>query len=203
MNQNWIKRFFVMLVGTVFLGLGIAIFKISLMGNDPYSAMVMAMSDAFSIKYAIFLVLINCVWFVAQILFGRKYIGAGTFVNWVGLGFITTFFVNLFNRLFTVPDIFLCKLIIMFIGVVVISLGISMYQTSDTGISPYDSLSVILSDKTPVPYFWCRIFTDSVCAIVTFIFGGLLGLGTLSCALAVGPFVSFFDRHISQKLCKE
>ena len=150
-----------------------------------------------------FLVLINCVWFVAQILFGRKYIGAGTFVNWVGLGFITTFFVNLFNRLFTVPDIFLCKLIIMFIGVVVISLGISMYQTSDTGISPYDSLSVILADKTPIPYFWCRIFTDSVCAIVTFIFGGLLGLGTLSCALAVGPFVSFFDRHISQKLCKE
>ena len=203
MNQNQIKRFFVMLIGTVFLALGIAIFKISLMGNDPYSAMVMAMSEAFSMEYAFFLLLINFVWFIAQIIFGRKYIGAGTFVNWVCIGFITTFFVNLFHRLFTVPDIFICKFIIMFIGVVVTSLGISLYQTSDTGISPYDSLSVILSDKTPVPYFWCRIFTDSVCAIVTFIFGGLLGLGTLSCALAVGPFVSFFDRHISQKLCKE
>ena len=41
---NW-KYVIVMLIGNVILGLGIAIFKLSGLGNDPFSGMVMALSD--------------------------------------------------------------------------------------------------------------------------------------------------------------
>ena len=36
------RRFAVMLAGIVLLAMGISLFKLSLMGNDPSSAMVMA-----------------------------------------------------------------------------------------------------------------------------------------------------------------
>ena len=41
---NW-KYVVVMLIGNVILGLGIAIFKLSGLGNDPFSGMVMALAD--------------------------------------------------------------------------------------------------------------------------------------------------------------
>ena len=36
--------------------------------------------------------------------------------------------------------------------------------------------------------------------IIAWLLGGLIGLGTLLCAFALGPFVQFFTKHFSEKL---
>ena len=54
-----------------------------------------------------------------------------------------------------------------------------------------------------VPYFWWRMFTDGLCALVAFLTGGLVGLGTLSAAFGFGPFIHFFDVHFTEKILKE
>ena len=82
----------------------------------------------------------------------------------------------------------------------ILSFSCALYQTADVGIAPYDALSLLLARKLPVPYFWCRIFTDGVCVGVAFLLGGLIGLGTLVCALALGPFVAFFTRYAAQAM---
>ena len=89
---------------------------------------------------------------------------------------------------------------VMLIGVVIVCLGVSLYQTSDSGVSPYDSLALCMRDHLPVPYFWCRILTDGLAALIAWAFGGVVGLGTLTCALALGPIISLFDRAVSQRL---
>ena len=70
----------------------------------------------------------------------------------------------------------------------------------DLGIAPYDYLSLGLRDYTPCPYFGCRIFTDALSALLCWLLGGLVGLGTLICAFCLGPFIQFFDRTFSQKV---
>ena len=35
---------------------------------------------------------------------------------------------------------------------------------------------------------------------VSWLLGGLVGLGTLICAFCLGPFIQFFDRTFSQKV---
>ena len=57
---NW-KYVIVMLIGNVILGLGIAIFKLSGLGNDPFSGMVMALSDRTGIDYPVFLIIVNMI----------------------------------------------------------------------------------------------------------------------------------------------
>ena len=47
---NW-KYVVVMLIGNIILGLGIAIFKLSGLGNDPFSGMVMALAECVGIEY--------------------------------------------------------------------------------------------------------------------------------------------------------
>ena len=91
---NW-KYVIVMLIGNVILGLGIAIFKLSGLGNDPFSGMVMALSDRTGIDYPVFLIIVNMIVFVFEIIFGRKLSVLGTIVNAVLLGYIVSFFYNI------------------------------------------------------------------------------------------------------------
>lgn len=53
------KRLIIMVIGNVFLGMGISIFKLSGMGNDPFSGMVMALAECVGITYANFLILLS------------------------------------------------------------------------------------------------------------------------------------------------
>lgn len=39
------RRILIMLLGNVFLGMGVSIFKFAGLGNDAYNAMMMALSD--------------------------------------------------------------------------------------------------------------------------------------------------------------
>ena len=36
--------------------------------------------------------------------------------------------------------------------------------------------------------------------VLAFLLGGLIGLGTLVCALALGPFVAFFTRYAAEAM---
>ncbi|MEI3130901.1 MAG: hypothetical protein V8S92_01190 [Oscillospiraceae bacterium] len=75
-------------------------------------------------------------------------IGLGTFVNWTCIGPVGEV---LLARMYRVPwlcegDVsFPVRLGIMLLGVLILSLGASMYQTADTGIAHYDALFSISS----------------------------------------------------------
>ena len=86
------------------------------------------------------------------------------------------------------------------LAVPVTALGASLYQTADLGIAPYDYLSLGLRDYTPVPYFGCRVFTDALCALLCWLLGGLVGIGTLICAFCLGPFIQFFNGLVSERV---
>jgi uncharacterized membrane protein YczE len=198
------KRFLVMVLGNVFLGMGISIFKFAGLGNDPFSGMVMALADVVGIAYANLLIFVNIFIFLLELAFGREFIGAGTIVNAFFLGYIVTFFYELWLRIFALPQTLVLKIVTMLIGTVVTGFGVSMYQTPNVGVSPYDSLSIIMTKRIPkISYFWNRIFTDAVCALVCFLAGGIVGLGTLVSALGLGPVIDFFNVHFTRKLFKD
>lgn len=201
LTQSYIRRTLIMCFAIFIMGLGIALFKISLMGNDPCSAFVMAMAAKAGLSFSVTMISVNCIFFIFEFLRGRRYIGIGTLVNWLLVGPFTDFYTSALQSIWTIPEDFLSRLPLMLSGILILSLAASMYQTADVGIAPYDSLSIMLADSLPVPYFWCRMFTDSLCAIGAFAFGGIIGLGTFICAIGLGPFIHFFDLHISRKLC--
>ena len=195
------RRFAVMVAGNVFLGMGISIFKLSGMGTDPNSSMVMALADCAGIAYQHFLVLFNIGLFLVELAFGRYLIGAGTVVNACLLGYIVTFFYGLWEKLWGVPGGFGTKRVRVCIGVIRLSRGVAMYQTADAGVAPWDSLSLIMTKRVPrISYFWHRIFTDVMAVTVALIAGGVVGIGTAVCALGLGPVVQFFDRTVSGRL---
>ena len=198
------KRILLMLTGNVIIGMGVSIFKLSCLGNDAYNAMLMSLSDLISIPYGHFSALFSAALFVIQLVWGRKYIGIGTIVNSFLSGYIVAFFYDVWIKIFEVPTSFPVQFVIMFLGVVACGLGISLYQSSDVGVSPYDSLSLMTAERfKKVPYFWGRMLSDATSALIAFLTGGLIGIGTLVCAFGLGPFAHFFNVHFTEKILKK
>ena len=224
------RRVVGMVAGIVIIALGIALFKQSHLGNDSISALNMRLAELLGISLGTQNLCTNILFFLLEFWLGRKYIGLGTFVNGIGMGFIITFFYDpiaaAFGPAASLPEQLVWVVLAVLVtalydpihahfgdapslavqlawviaAVLVTALGASLYQTADLGIAPYDYLSLGLRDYTPCPYFGCRIFTDALSALLCWLLGGLVGLGTLICAFCLGPFIQFFDRTFSQKV---
>ncbi len=195
------RRMVGMILGNLLISLGVCLFKTSGMGNDPFSGMIMSVSELIHFSYSNLLVLLDAFIFIIEFTLGRKYVGAGTFVNWFLIGYAAEFFISLSGKIVTTPQTFLEQLPFVVLGVLIISLGVSLYQTSDAGIAPYDSLALIMDERIPkLPYFWCRMICDATCVVICLLTGGLVGLGTFLCAFGLGPVIHYFNLHISQKV---
>ena len=196
-------RIVMMILGNVILGLGISVFKLSGMGNDPYNAMVMAMGTLLHMPYANFQVMLNIVLLMIEIFAGRKYIGAGTIVNALFLGYFSTFFNFVLAHTVNAPQTMWQRVIVVCLGVIICSLGLSLYQSADVGVAPYDSLPLIMSDRWPkIPYFCYRISLDALFALICYLAGGIVGLGTLVSALGLGYFINLFNKSLSEKMVR-
>lgn len=197
MSKEKAVRIIMVIVGNIFVGLGVGLFKLSALGNDPFDGMNMAMADFFRMSYPVVQIIVNIFLFIFQLWLGRRLIGFGTIVNAFFLGYIAAFFYNLIPA----PQAFALRILVMCAGVLAIALGLSLYQTADMGVAPYDALSMIMAERQKkLPYFWCRVITDAVCAFLCFVFGGIIGLGTVFSAFGFGPFIQFFNTHVSEKV---
>ena len=203
LKKTGMGRIGIMIIGNVIIGLGISVFKLSGLGNDPYSGMVMSMGALLNMPYANFQVMLNIALLMIEIFAGRKYIGAGTIVNALFLGYFSTFFNFVLAHTVNAPEKMWQRVIVVCLGVIICSLGLSLYQTADVGVAPYDSLPMILTDRWPkIPYFCYRIFLDALFALICYLAGGIVGLGTLVSAFGLGYFINLFNMRLSGKLLK-
>lgn len=205
MKDISLKKIIGVLLGNIILGIGVALLRISGMGNDPYSACNMAISDAFGFWLGTYQLIVNLVIFIIQFIWGRKYIGFGTVINLFLLGYIVQFSVKGWEMLIGNGDnfSFIQQLIVMVIALVILSFGLSMYQVADMGVSPYDYLALGMADRFKPPYFVDRIITDAACVLIIIIAvlagllnwsGSHLGIGTIICAFCLGPLVGAFSK---------
>ncbi|MGN0661914.1 MAG: YitT family protein [Faecalibacterium sp.] len=200
--ESFGRRMVGMIVGIIIVGLGIALFKQSHLGNDAFNALTIRLSELTGLSLGVQNLLTNIILFILECIWGRKYIGPGTLVNGMGIGFIVTLFYDPISAWCGPARTLPVQLLWVALAIPVLALGASLYQTADLGIAPYDFLSLSLRDHTPFPYFGCRVFTDGLFALIAWLLGGLIGLGTLLCAFCLGPFIQFFNGQFSERVLR-
>ena len=204
MKRYTARRLIAVFLGNILIGIGVAIFRMTLLGNDPSTAFVLSVAAKAGMELAPMLWICGAAWFVLELIWGRKFIGLGTFVNWFLLGVVADGVTWVLNHFFTVPEAFLPRFLIMLLTLPVVSLGVSLYQSSELGASPYDSLALILDDRLPkLPYFWCRIAVDGTSTLLAFLLGGIVGWGPSSTSLTnIFPSLSAKCRKMSRSPSK-
>lgn len=199
------RRVIAVVLGNIVLGIGAAGLRFSLLGNEPYTAMNMAISDGLHMSLGTYQLILNLFLLIIQLIWGRAYIGFGSIINLCFLGYIIEAAGYLMSLILPSAQgyTFLQKILFMIVSLLILTFGISMYQTANLGVSPYDYLALGMTDHLPTPYFLNRVITDaiSVLTIVAVVLGGLitwneshLGIGTVVGAFFLGPLINFYSK---------
>ena len=204
MNSKLLSRFVIMILGNVFIGFAVTLFRIADIGADPFTTFIMGAQFLTDMTYGITSIIVNVFIIVPIIIFGRDLIGWGTFINMVGIGLISDGFLFVYNSFDIVSSNFLTQLMIAIVGVVTLAFGASLYITASLGVSPYDGAGIIVERLTSkrVKYASARIVQDISAVVVGVILGATFGVATLFAAFLTGPLITYFNNNVSTGIFK-
>ena len=203
MRQYQVKRYIVLILGIIIIGLGVAIFSKANLGIDPFTLMNMGISEFFNINFSIIQWGVSIGILVVVAFIDKKKIFIATILNMFLVAPLIEGFTVLIEMLaLPVQDLF-GRLIIAIIGCAVLSIGAGMYLATDLGVSAYDLVAIIISEKTNLPFKWLRIGTDAFCTLVGWMVGSVVGVGTLIAVFGMGPMISYARKKTETYLSKQ
>lgn len=194
-------RLIMTIAGVVLCAIAVGFFKCSLFGVDPFQCFAQGSWQRFmsNISYGTYYAGLCFLMLILDLVLDKHYIGIATFINMFLTGYIADFSQAVIHRLVPEPAMMI-RIVMLVIGVVVMCFASSLYMTSDLGVSVYDAIPIIISNKSKKPFRFCRIGCDLLCVIVGTLCGLLPGIGTLITAFFMGPLIEFFNVHFSHPL---
>ncbi len=200
-TEKFRMRLVMTIFGVVLCAIAVSFFKCSCFGVDPFQCFAQGSWGRFmsGLSYGTYYMILSFVLLVIDLFLDKHYIGIATFINMFLTGYIVDFFQNLINYFFPSPAI-TERIIMLVIGVVVMCFASSLYMTSDLGVSVYDAIPIVISNRTKRKFRFCRIGCDLICVIVGTLCGLLPGIGTLITAFFMGPLIEFFNNIFSRPL---
>ena len=209
--KTYTKRILMSILGVVICGLSVGMFKHAAFGVDPFQALMSGLDAVIPIRFGTLYVIVNLLLLCFSLLTDRSKIGIATFINLFLLGYIVEFSQSVCVRLFPEPGL-VTRVLLFLPGLVILSLASALYFTANLGVSTYDAIALVWSERqSRIPFQFCRIITDSVCVAagvaLCLISGmdavqifGSVGVGTIITAFFMGPLIAFFIRHVAQPL---
>ena len=205
------RRILMSLSGVMIGAVSVGVFKIAAFGVDPFQSLMSGLHAMFPISFGTLYVIVNAILLLFSLVFDRSRIGLATFINLFLLGYVTEFSYAFLQTVFVDPSL-LTRIICLIVGVVVLSFGSSLYMTANLGVSTYDAVAIVLSDKWKVARFqYCRITSDVVCValgVAIYLLSGgafegvaaVAGIGTIITAFFMGPIIAFFNEKIAKPM---
>lgn len=208
---QWIKGLVILFIGLTIAHLGVALFLLSNLGTDTFTILVEGLSQRFGLTVGIWHVMLLVAIMVLMLLTTKGYVKPGTIVCAFCGGWIIDLFVWLFAPYITDKTAFFIRFLVLLLGLVILSIGMSIVIGSNSGTGPNDLIAIVLSDKLNqihnIQFRTVRIGCDIIFVTTGFLLGGTLGVGTVAAALLTGPLVQFFlpkvrklNAHIDQNL---
>lgn len=205
------RRILMSLFGVIICAISVGIFKIAALGVDPFQSLMSGLDALIPISFGTLYVIVNALLLLFALFADRHYIGIATFINLFLLGYITQFTYEQLQKVFVDPAMPV-RIACLVVGIVIICIGSALYMTADLGVSTYDAVALIMSNKWKLGQFkFIRIATDLVCVIsgtVVFLISGgsvkdiptIVGIGTIITAFFMGPLIEFFNVKIARPL---
>lgn len=207
----FVKHILMSVCGVVLCGISVGMFKFAALGVDPFQSLMSGLDAVIPIRFGTLYVIVNGILLLFALIFDRRKIGIATLINLFLLGYIVEFSQGLCEKLMPAAPLWL-RVVILLIAIVVLCLSSSLYFTADLGVSTYDAVALVWSQRqSKIKFAFCRVICDLICVAlgvlllllsgqrITDIFGSV-GVGTIITVFFMGPLISFFNTRIAQPL---
>ncbi len=183
------RQLLLLLLGCVVLGAGVALFLTADLGSDGYSTLVNGLALTTGLEFWIANLLVG-VTLVALAAARRVRPGLGTVVQVVLVGVTVSVLVDLLDT----PDGLGPRALLLIAAFPVLAVGIAVYLGSHTGAGPAEAAA--LAWDPPVPFRWSYSAVQGGGALVGWLLGATIGLGTVAVIVLLGPGVDLASRML-------
>ena len=197
-----------MLLGILLIGICVTCYRLSEFGVDPFSGMNLGISGFIGWSFGNWQLVANILILVVVFFTVRHLIGPGTVINMVGVGYTADFLCWVVLDVLKVEMTLPLRILALCLGTLFASLGVALYMIADMGLSPYDSVALIIEKLTKgkVPFQFARVASDITVIVIGVAFclaaGNnvwlIVGIGTIANALLNGPLIQFFRKRIEK-----
>jgi uncharacterized membrane protein YczE len=119
----------------------------------------------------------------------KQPIGIGSLLNAFFVGWFTDFWLSL--SLFTQPESYLLRLLMLFASMVISAFGSVLYMGASLGCGPRDTMMVMINKKlAKLGYGTVTIMVSAIVTAVAWLLGAPIGIGTLIVFLAGGTIMN-------------
>lgn len=181
-------RWLFFLGGLIILALGFTmIIKADRLGISPWDVLHVGLFLNFGLTIGTWAILAGFTLIVFSIVATRRLPQLGTFLNMILVGV----FIDIYN--FLIPEIpTLTGQTLMLVGGILVSgCGVGIYVSPKIGAGPRDSLMLVLVQKTGLSVSIIRTGIEVGVALLGWMLGGPVGIGTVAVALLTGRIVQF------------
>lgn len=190
------RRIIMTVLGVLIAGFSVGMFNFSTFGMDPFQVFAHGVWRHMPIGFGTFYAILNLIMLIFIFMIDRRKIGLGTLINIFLLGYVVEFSSWLFATSIPNPTIGI-RAIFLVVGLIILCFGSSLYFIGDLGVSTYDAVALILSEKEVARFQYCRVGSDLICTLIGFMLGATVGIGTVVTAFFMGPIIALFNKKIS------
>lgn len=207
--SRYMLRLALLLAGLAVAHLGVTLFLLADLGADPFNVLVQGLFRTASGAGLGFLthggthVAVSLLIIIVLLFADRSYIKPGTVICMVCGGPIIDMFTLLLAPLFLPQPAMIARLLVNCLGCVILALGMTVVISSDAGTGPNDLVALVISDKSGKKFGPVRMAVDLLFVLAGWLLGGSVGIGTLICALLVGPVAGVFmplSRRLTERV---
>ncbi len=185
-----LKKLVVFLGGLALLALGMTLFMKTSLGAEPWALLYAGVSGFTGLDVGLTIQLIGIAMVLLVCVSERSLPKPGTLASFIVIGLFANFFAGLgfnFSELG-----FLANLAAFITAVITASLGLGLYVAADLGEGNIELLQFFLAGRLKKNITAVRVVMDCSAALLGFLLGGPLGVGTVISAFAIGPLLTFF-----------
>lgn len=199
-------RVVLLLIGLWIAHLGVTLFLQTNLGSDPFNVFVQGLFRAIpwpewaGMTHGRVHLLVSLLIMVVLLVVDRSYVGIGTVLCMALGGPIIDVYTLWLSPFLNETLPLAVRVPMLAVGCVILAFGMTIVIRSQAGTGPNDLVAVVLSDKSGKPFGPVRIGVDLTFALVGFVLGGVVGIGTIICAFLVGPAAQLFF-PVSEKIC--
>ncbi len=186
MKQAFFTRCLFFIAGILVLSFGITLtIKGQFFGVGSWDVLHIGLAKTFGLTIGTWSILIGLAILAFAMLVTKKFPLPGTFIDM----FLAGIFIDIFN--FWLPDIegFWMQLLAYLTGLLLLGWGCGMYMVANLGIGPRDTLMLLMVHKLGWSVTRARTLMEVTVAIIGFLLGGPIGVGTVLMAFGLGPIV--------------
>ena len=187
------ERLALVLLGSVFIGLGVSLFIHARLGLPPYDVLLSAIVDRTMLTHG------QAGWALSGGLLALVSV-LGRPPSWYGIVFVVAngASVDGWTRLLVDPSGLGARLLFVALGIAAIAGGVAVVAHSSSTGGPYELLTLAAADKGLNPTIFRSVLEFSTVALGVGL-GGALGLGTLAFVIAIGPGIAFASQALADR----